>query len=363
MRAPISWPLVTFLFAGGCASGPTGIRVDIEAPGRTILELSLVATYAGSSSSVPLPQMGGPPSLPETVLVRLPELETPVTLLLSGADDAGDLLEQHLTITSAVHRILDVRMLLYSSRGSDLGATDGGAPVGDGSTGSAGDLAPSCGGDGQGCCTGGVCTAPLQCVAGKCQLCGNGRVDPGEHCDDGNVVDGDGCSAKCQMEGCSSGQRSGLVDYKTFPNVAVCGGSLAYADAVAQAATLCQAGWHMCAPYGEPDITALGPKAAPADSFSAWLRFDDTACNQQAIYPGTACAGSPVGIATFYGAAGCSPAGTCGEGWRPMLATGAWSYSLQSGGFGGACTAHLEYACSTAGGSIAASALSVACCR
>jgi len=30
--------------------------------------------------------------------------------------------------------------------------------------------------------------------------CGNGQVEPGEGCDDGNKVDGDGCSAKCTVE-------------------------------------------------------------------------------------------------------------------------------------------------------------------
>src|SRR5450432_2521609 len=30
--------------------------------------------------------------------------------------------------------------------------------------------------------------------------CGNGQVDPGETCDDGNTLAGDGCSASCQKE-------------------------------------------------------------------------------------------------------------------------------------------------------------------
>ena len=32
-------------------------------------------------------------------------------------------------------------------------------------------------------------------------LCGNGTLDTGETCDDGNAIDGDGCSATCQSEG------------------------------------------------------------------------------------------------------------------------------------------------------------------
>jgi cysteine-rich repeat protein len=32
--------------------------------------------------------------------------------------------------------------------------------------------------------------------------CGNGRLDPGEACDDGNRRSGDGCDDKCSLEGC-----------------------------------------------------------------------------------------------------------------------------------------------------------------
>jgi cysteine-rich repeat protein len=39
-----------------------------------------------------------------------------------------------------------------------------------------------------------------------CQLeippaCGDGTLDPGEECDDGNVMGGDGCDANCNLEG------------------------------------------------------------------------------------------------------------------------------------------------------------------
>lgn len=33
-----------------------------------------------------------------------------------------------------------------------------------------------------------------------CNFCGNGIIDNGEQCDDGNITDGDGCSATCQTE-------------------------------------------------------------------------------------------------------------------------------------------------------------------
>lgn len=51
--------------------------------------------------------------------------------------------------------------------------------------------------------------------------CGDGHVDPGEECDDGNTVDGDGCSANCQDESTIPGDFDGdgdvdLADYATF---------------------------------------------------------------------------------------------------------------------------------------------------
>jgi cysteine-rich repeat protein len=36
-------------------------------------------------------------------------------------------------------------------------------------------------------------------------ICGDGHVDPGEECDDGNLSGGDGCSADCQLEVCGNG--------------------------------------------------------------------------------------------------------------------------------------------------------------
>src|SRR5262245_55664741 len=46
------------------------------------------------------------------------------------------------------------------------------------------------------------------CVGGACQtgLCGNGAVDPGEVCDPGVIIDGQGCSADCsKIEICGDG--------------------------------------------------------------------------------------------------------------------------------------------------------------
>lgn len=45
-----------------------------------------------------------------------------------------------------------------------------------------------------------MCTGACKVVTLGCTKCGNGVVQPGEACDDGNVLSGDGCSATCQNE-------------------------------------------------------------------------------------------------------------------------------------------------------------------
>jgi cysteine-rich repeat protein len=56
---------------------------------------------------------------------------------------------------------------------------------------------------------GGVTTGGNGAGGADAGLCGNGRVDPDETCDDGNVLPGDGCSQGCQLEDwdpCPDGQ-------------------------------------------------------------------------------------------------------------------------------------------------------------
>ena len=59
-------------------------------------------------------------------------------------------------------------------------------------------------------------------------ICGNGVGEPGEQCDDGNTANGDGCSSTCLVEGngdpiiqCSNGiddDGDGLIDFPADPD-------------------------------------------------------------------------------------------------------------------------------------------------
>jgi cysteine-rich repeat protein len=49
-----------------------------------------------------------------------------------------------------------------------------------------------------------LCVGEVASVCGETctgAVCGNGAVEAGEQCDDGNTTSGDGCSATCQNEG------------------------------------------------------------------------------------------------------------------------------------------------------------------
>ena len=58
--------------------------------------------------------------------------------------------------------------------------------------------------------------------AGPAGYCGNGVLDPGEQCDDGNTVNGDGCNALCQIEA----NWTCPIPGQPCVNLAVCGNGI-----------------------------------------------------------------------------------------------------------------------------------------
>src|ERR1700754_4698761 len=55
-------------------------------------------------------------------------------------------------------------------------------------------------GNGLADCNDPVCSGTPACLT----ACGNGKVEAGEQCDDGNAVDGDGCEKNCTSPACGN---------------------------------------------------------------------------------------------------------------------------------------------------------------
>ena len=67
-----------------------------------------------------------------------------------------------------------------------------------------------------------------------CPVCGNSELDHTESCDDGNLVDGDGCAADCQLETC-------IAQTPGYPGVPICDdGSGCTVDVCDQSSGNCQ---------------------------------------------------------------------------------------------------------------------------
>ncbi|WP_096058865.1 DUF4215 domain-containing protein [Haliangium ochraceum] len=99
------------------------------------------------------------------------------------------------------------------------------------------------------CPTGVTCAPGWECAAAQaaCILdgCGNGRVqyERGEVCDDGNILDGDGCSADClSNESCGNGYTDVSEDCDEGDDDLVCDGDCTvpvYGDGVADNTAAC----------------------------------------------------------------------------------------------------------------------------
>src|SRR2546425_3142763 len=81
--------------------------------------------------------------------------------------------------------------------------------------------------EGPGLPAGGVETNLWSVQGKKVSVCGNGFLDPGEQCDDGNTLDGDCCSSTCQFEpaGAPCASPTPCLTATTCDGAGVCGGA------------------------------------------------------------------------------------------------------------------------------------------
>jgi len=119
-------------------------------------------------------------------------------------------------------------------------------------------------------------------MARQLRRCGNGNIDPGEECDDGNGVDGDCCSASCRLEPdgqpCSDGNACTTAG---TCSAGVCHGGTAVACDDGNPCTA-----DACDPATGCTFSAAGADGTPCD--------DGDACTDNDVCGGGACSGTRV---------------------------------------------------------------------
>lgn len=138
-----------------------------------------------------------------------------------------------------------------------------------------------------------------------CGNCGNGVTDPGELCDDGNLVDGDGCSATCIDEGC-------IAATPGYPAASLCD------DGVGCTVDSCDTEAHVCVNVIDcDDGIACTADSCVADTCTnvpdANLCDDGNDCTVDSCGVLTGCDNSPEADGTSCGTSSdfCSPSGQC----------------------------------------------------
>ena len=162
-------------------------------------------------------------------------------------------------------------------------------------------------------------TAAAACGGGSSQnltACGNGRLDTGEQCDDGNTIDTDACTAVCTNARCGDGAIESGVEVCDGLNVGftTCEG-LGYgvgAGKRSQPDCLGDCGGYDVAPCGPvhtptPTVTQtpIRPTATATETPTATPTPPTTQCGNGLLEPGETCESCPADCVP----AACTPSG------------------------------------------------------
>lgn len=147
-------------------------------------------------------------------------------------------------------------------------------------------------------------------------LCGNGRLDPGEECDDGNTVDTDACTSVCQNARCGDGAVQQGVELCDGGNIgigvtcALLGFSVGSSTQPGCNSACTAHDVSVCGPAYTPTpvvptATATRPATStPSSTPTATLRPDS--CGDGLLEQGETCASCPADCQP----APCTPSGT-----------------------------------------------------
>lgn len=137
--------------------------------------------------------------------------------------------------------------------------------------------------------------------------CGNGRIDTGEQCDDGNTIDTDACTSVCQNARCGDGAIEQDVETCDGENVGM--GVTCESLGLSPGASLLPACEPSCAAY---DASPCGPAFTPtpqrptATPTVTFTPTPMTMCGNGLLEPGETCTSCPEDCQP----AACTPSGT-----------------------------------------------------
>src|SRR5262245_49789646 len=105
----------------GC-SDRTSVRLDIDAPGLSIASLQLTLAWDGKVAlGTQLPQGGGPPKLPGSVVLLVPDVDRTAEVTLTGAETGSSPIITRAPIAIRAHQESRLSMTL-SATVADLGS-------------------------------------------------------------------------------------------------------------------------------------------------------------------------------------------------------------------------------------------------
>jgi len=113
---------------------------------------------------------------------------------------------------------------------------------------------------------------------GTCLLpfCGDGVLDPGEECDDGNNIDGDGCSAACRIE----------TGANRPPVLACAGCEICTSPGLCAADIACDVDRSLCL---DPDLDPVNTTCGPSGPYPLGVNVIDYTCSDGALSTSATC--------------------------------------------------------------------------